>query len=128
MSRNDSSPSSDGVTKLVDLEELMGHTVAVGEVTQESGQRIGTALRTIYSRVTTHKDSIEVLDELGIAMHTMGEEGRELRGVGEILGELAEGWKDLSAEQQQNYGLAMAGRNRLTQLTINELSHIEMCA
>ena len=109
------------------LEEISGHITAVGAVTQESGQRIGTALRTIYSRITTHKDSIEVLDNLGIAMHEMGNQGPQLRTVSDILGDLAVKWKDMSREQQQNTALAIAGRNRLTQLT-NKLSHIEMCA
>lgn len=109
------------------LEEISGHITAVGAVTQESGERIGTALRTIYSRITTHKDSIEVLDELGISMRTMGEQGPELRGVSDILEDLAIKWQDMSREQQQNTALAIAGRNRLTQLT-NKLSHIEMCA
>lgn len=109
------------------LEEISGHITAVGAVTQESGERIGTALRTIYSRITTHDDSIAVLEDLGIAMHEMGNQGPQLRTVSDILGDLAVEWKDMSRAQQQNTALAIAGRNRLTQLT-NKLSHIEMCA
>lgn len=97
------------------LEEISGHITAVGAVTQESGERIGTALRTIYSRITTHKDSIEILNNLGIAMHEMGNQGPQLRSVSDILGDLAEEWKEMSREQQQNTALAIAGRNRLTQ-------------
>lgn len=99
----------------IEMEELVGDVTAIGEVTQESGERIGTALRTIYSRVTTHKDSIEILEGLGIALREMGDAGPEVRDVSDILGELGEMWNDLSKAQQQNIGLAMAGRNRLTQ-------------
>lgn len=109
------------------MQHLAGDITAVGEITQESGQMIGTALRTIYSRVTTHKDSIEILDELGISIRRMGENGTELRDVSDILADLGAKWQDLSSAEQQAAGLAIAGRSRLTQLT-NKLSHIEMCA
>src|SRR5699024_4106828 len=78
-------------------------------------ERIGTDIRTIYSRIKTHKESIEVLDELGISIRTMGEQGPELRGVSDILEDLAVKWQDMSREQQQITALAIAGRNRLTQ-------------
>ena len=109
------------------MEEVAGHITAVGAVTQESGERIGTALRTIYSRITTMDDSREILENLGIAMYEMGASGPEIRSVSDILGDLAGQWRDLSSEQQQNIGVTIAGRTRLTQLTY-ELSHTEMCA
>lgn len=111
----------------VEMEELAGHTTAIGSVTQESGERIGTALRTIYSRITTIDGSKEVLEDLGIAMYEMGASGPEIRDVSDILGDLAGQWSDLTDEQRQNIGVTIAGRSRLTQLTY-ELSHTEMCA
>lgn len=111
----------------VEMEELTGDITAIGAVTQESGQRIGTALRTIYSRITTMDESREILEGLGIAIYEMGASGPEVRAVSDILGDLAGQWKDLTSEQQQNYAVQIAGRSRLTQLTY-ELSHTEMCA
>lgn len=111
----------------VEMEELTGDITAIGAVTQESGQRIGTALRTIYSRITTIDGSREILENLGIAMYEMGASGPEIRDVSDILGDLAGQWNTLSDEQRQNIGVTIAGRSRLTQLTY-ELSHTEMCA
>lgn len=99
----------------VDMEHLIGDITAVGETTQESGERIGTALRTIYSRVTTHDKAVESLQTLGIAMHEMGDSGPQLRDASDILGDLGGKWADLTAEQQQNTALNIAGRNRMTQ-------------
>lgn len=123
MNRAGSTASTFGV----EMEELAGHTTAIGSVTQESGERIGTALRTIYSRITTIDGSKEVLEDLGIAMYEMGASGPEIRDVSDILGDLAGQWNTLSDEQRQNIGVTIAGRARLTQLTY-ELSHTEMCA
>ena len=123
MNRAGSTASTFGV----EMEELAGHTTAIGAVTQESGERIGTALRTIYSRITTIDGSKEVLEDLGIAMYEMGASGPEIRDVSDILGDLAGQWNTLSDEQRQNIGVTIAGRSRLTQLTY-ELSHTEMCA
>lgn len=99
----------------IDMEHLIGDITAVGEVTQESGQRIGTALRTIYSRITTHEKAVPMIQGLGIALEEMGDNGPELRNVSDILRDLGGIWGDLSKEQQQSAGLAIAGRNRLTQ-------------
>lgn len=123
MSRAGATASTFGV----EMEELAGDITAISSVTQESGEKIGTALRTIYSRVTTMEGSREILEGLGIAMYEMGSAGPEIRNVSDILGDLADQWSDLSSEQQQNIGVTIAGRSRLTQLTY-ELSHTEMCA
>ena len=111
MSRAGATASTFGV----EMEELAGDITAVGAVTQESGQRIGTALRTIYSRVTTIDASREILEDMGIAMYEMGASGPEIRDVSDILGDLAGQWNTLSDEQRQNIGVTMAGRSRLTQ-------------
>ena len=97
------------------MEELAGDVTAIGAVTQESGERIGTALRTIYSRITTIDASKEVLEDLGIAMYEMGASGPEIRSVSDILGDLSKQWNDLTDEQRQNIGVTIAGRARLSQ-------------
>lgn len=99
----------------VDLQELTGDITAVGAVTQESGQRIGTALRTIYSRITTIDAVRPALEEVGISLYEMGQSGPQIRDVSDVLQDLGGVWQDLNAEQQQNIGITIAGRARVTQ-------------
>ena len=96
------------------LEEVAGHTTAIGAVTMESGDIIGNSLKTIYSRITTMDESIDILDSLGIAVQEVTENGIEMRGVGDILGDLAGQWDSLSNTQRQNIGVTIAGRNQLS--------------
>lgn len=93
----------------VSMEELAGHTTAVGAVTMESGEIIGNSLKTIYSRITTMDESIAVLDDLGIELTEMTEAGEATRSVGDILGDLALQWDELSNTQRQNIGVQIAG-------------------
>lgn len=98
----------------VSMEEVAGATTAIGAVTQESGAVIGNALKTIYSRITTMQPSIDILDSVGISIRKMGKNGMEVKPVNDILGELAGKWSGLTAEQQQNIGVTIAGRNQLS--------------
>lgn len=96
------------------MEEVLGHTTAIGAVTMESGDIIGNSLKTIYSRVTTMKPAIDILDSVGVSIKQVGENGLEMRNTGDILGDLAGKWSTLSSEQQQNIGVTVAGRNQLS--------------
>lgn len=98
----------------VSMEEVAGATTAIGAVTQESGAIIGNSLKTIYSRITTMQPSIDILDSVGVSIRKMGDNGMEMKPVNDILGELAGKWKGLTAEQQQNIGVTIAGRNQLS--------------
>lgn len=98
----------------VSMEEVAGATTAIGAVTQESGAIIGNSLKTIYSRITTMKPSIDILDSVGVSVRKMGDNGLEMKPVNDILGELAGKWSSLTAEQQQNIGVTIAGRNQLS--------------
>lgn len=110
LSRAGATAKTFGVT----MEELGGNTTAIGAVTQESGEIIGNSLKTIYSRITTMKPSIDVLDDLGISIKEMTENGVETKSVSKILGELAGQWDSLSNTQKQNIGVTIAGRNQLS--------------
>ena len=98
----------------VSMEEVAGQTTAIGAVTQESGAIIGNALKTIYSRITTMKPATDALDGVGVSIRRMGKNGMEMKPVNDILGDLAGKWSSLSAEQQQNIGVTIAGRNQLS--------------
>lgn len=107
--------ASAGKTFGVGLEENIGHITAIGAVTMESGAIIGNSLKTIYSRMTTMKDSEQTLRNVGIAMYEIGENGvKSVKPVSQIMNELGERWKTLTAEEQQNIAVKIAGRNQLT--------------
>ena len=76
------------------------------------------SLKTIYSRLTTHDDSIAMLEELGIAIQTVNEQGETVNRTGsQILGDLAGRWDTLTNAQQQSIGVTVAGRHQLSRLT-----------
>ena len=106
---------------MVEMEEVVGHVTAIGSVTMESGERLGNSLKTIYSRITTLKPAIDILESVGIAIREIGEDGQvAVRDVSEILGDLAGIWDELSDSQRQNIGVQIAGRNQLSRLTDNK--------
>lgn len=94
----------------VDLEEMLGHVTAIGSVTRESGSVIGNSLKSIYSRITTMDESASILDSVGVSVWDMG---GNIREVGDILNDLSGKWTSLTAEQQQNIGVTVAGRYQL---------------
>ena len=96
---------------MVELNELIGYSVAIGETTREAGNLIGNSLKTIFSRMTTMDSSIQALADVGVAVHDM--EGN-VRPVARILDDLGAKWQHLNAEQQQSIGLQIAGRFQLS--------------
>lgn len=102
----------------VSLQEVVGYTTAIGEVTRESGNIIGNSLKTIFSRITTIDSSIEALNSIGVAVHEIRDGVESVRPVSDILTDLASKWKGLSAEQQQNIGLQIAGRFQLSRFLV----------
>lgn len=90
----------------VEMEDLIGMTVAIGETTRESGNIIGNSLKTIFSRITTMDESIAALEGVGVSVEDMN---GSLRPVSGILDDLGHRWSTLNAEQQQHIGLQIAG-------------------
>lgn len=95
----------------VDLDQLLGHTTAIGATTQESGRQIGNALKTIYSRVTTLEDVESILKSVGIGI-------RDVTGdalpVQDVFAKIAEKWQGMTNMERQNIAVKVAGRNHLT--------------
>lgn len=95
----------------VSMEQLIGHTTAIGQVTRESGSIVGNSLKTIYSRITTIGKSGEVLAKVGVDIR---DSSGNLRKVGDILDELGGKWDGINNEMQQQIGLQIAGRYQLS--------------
>lgn len=102
-------------TYQVSLEKSIGLTTAIGEVTRESGSVIGNSLKSIYSRITSIPKAVESLEGIGVAVR---DSAGQMRSVENILDDVGAKWKDLSAEQQQNLGLQIAGRYQLSRFLI----------
>ncbi|MFS0643663.1 transglycosylase SLT domain-containing protein [Siminovitchia sp. 179-K 8D1 HS] len=73
------------------------------------------SLKSIYSRITSIDGAIDALDAIGISVK---ESSGEMRNVEDILDELGGKWSSLTAEQQQNLGLQIAGRYQLSRFLI----------
>lgn len=110
---------SDGIRKSastaatfgVTIDELTGYIAGIGSTTRETGSIIGNGLKTIFARLTTSAPSETALNDLGISLRDV--QG-EMKPTSDILEELAGKWKTLSAEQQQNTGVVLAGKFQLS--------------
>ncbi|GLO66125.1 hypothetical protein MACH08_19090 [Oceanobacillus kimchii] len=99
----------------VELDDLIGHISAIGITTRESGRIIGNSLKSIYSRITTVGAASESLAAVGI---NIKDSSGDMRDVNDILSDLAGKWSSLSAEQQQNIGVTVAGRYQLSRFLV----------
>lgn len=100
---------------MVELEKNIGYTTAIAQVTRESGSVVGNSLKSIYSRITSIQPAIDELANIGINVR---DSAGEMRRVEDILDDLGGKWSSLSAEQQQNLGIQIAGRYQLSRLTL----------
>ena len=102
----------------VEMEKLIGYITAVGQVTRESGSVLGNFLKTIFSRITTMKESVEILASVGISVKEIRDGVETVRPVSDILDELAKKWNNLNTETQQNIALQLAGRWQLSRFLV----------
>src|SRR5699024_4577876 len=73
------------------------------------------SLKSIYSRITSIQPAIDELANIGINVR---DSAGEMRRVEDILDDLGAKWSSLSAEQQQNLGIQIAGRYQLSRFLI----------
>ena len=96
----------------VSLEELLGIITAVQESTRQGGKVIGNAYKTILANLS-NPDAIRALEGIGVATkQTNG----DLRSGMAIFKDLAAIFPRLSALQQTNIGVVLAGRLQYTRL------------
>ncbi|WP_234404922.1 NlpC/P60 family protein [Paenibacillus bouchesdurhonensis] len=69
------------------------------------------SLTTIYSRLTTLRESEQVLNSIGISMKDMN---GNVKNGSVVLDEVAGKWSNLSKEQQYNTALQLAGQSQLS--------------
>jgi TP901 family phage tail tape measure protein len=94
----------------VSYQELFAVTAAAIEQTQQSGSKIGTALKTIFSRLVTMNEEIRKQANAWGANITASD------GVVEVFGKLAQVYKRLDIFQRGQLAYLVSGRRRFTEL------------
>lgn len=113
----------------VDFDQLNAIIATTVSVTKQAPESIGTAYKTIFSRLgdlvsageSTDEEGFTVtlgqistqLDEMGI--HILDQTGN-LRDMGDIVTEVGQKWQTWSRAQQQAAAIAMAGRRQYNNL------------
>jgi len=101
----------------ISIDELIGITTSLSAATAKSGNRIGRALRTVFSRMMGDaRNGGEALGKVETALNSVGISVRktedEYRSMTDVLTDLAVGWEDLDEVMQANIARTMGGRRR----------------
>lgn len=105
----------------VSIDQLNGLTAALVEATAKSGNRIGNALKTIFSRMRVGgaegSEAVSAVEvELGKVDIALRKSQFEYRDTFDVLSDLAEKWDTLNGVQKENIAFAMSGRRRYSDL------------
>ena len=121
MSRVASAASTMGIN----VDQLTAQIATIESVTRQDAASIGTALKTIYSRMGDLAVGAE--DEFGVAlgdvsgkMKQMGidilDQQGNMRDMGDVIEEVAAKWKTWTDAQQQAAAVALAGKRQYNNL------------
>ena len=121
MSRVASSASTMGIN----IDQLTAQIATIESVTRQDAASIGTALKTIYSRMGDLAIGAE--DEFGVAlgdvsgkMKQMGidilDQAGNMRSMGTVIEEVAAKWNTWTSAQQQAAAIALAGKRQYNNL------------
>lgn len=108
----------------VGQEQLAAQLSTIISVTRQAPESVGTALRTVYARISDIKAGI---DEDGVTLGNysgkMAELGfnvldaaGNLRDMGQVMEEIGGRWQNLTREQQINLAQTMAGQRQYSNL------------
>ena len=109
----------------VDIDQLNAQLATIVSVTRQAPESVGTALKTIYARMSdlkvgeTDEDGLDLGDVSG-QMAQMGiqvlDETGNLREMGEVIEEVAEKWDKWSEAQKTAMAQVMAGKRQYNNL------------
>ena len=109
----------------VDVDQLNAQLATIVSVTRQAPESVGTALKTIYARMSdlkigeTDEDGLNFGDVSG-QMAQMGiqvlDETGNLREMGEVIEEAAEKWDTWSEAQKTAMAQVMAGKRQYNNL------------
>lgn len=107
----------------VDIDQLNAQLSTIIAVTRQDAGTAGTALKTIFARITSIQSGLDTETTLGEYTAKMAKFGisvldaqGELRNVGEIMEEIGAKWNNFSETQQVALAQAMAGTRQYNNL------------
>ena len=107
----------------VDIDQLNAQLATIVSVTRQAPESVGTALKTIYSRMGDIKAGLDDETTLGNYTAKMAELGvnvldanGNLRDMGEVIEEIGGKWNTMSREQQVALSRTMGGARQYNQL------------
>lgn len=115
--------ASSAATAGIDLDHLLGYLGKMVEVTREAPTNIGSAMKTIVSRMaelkedptTALEDGVDV-NKVQTALKTVGIElfdtNNQMRDLDEVIDELGTKWDDLSRNSQAYIATIIAGNRQ----------------
>lgn len=107
----------------VDIDELNAQLSTIISVTRQDAATAGTALKTIYARMTDIESGLDTETTLGEYTSKMAQFGIQvldskgaLRDVGDVMNEIGDKWNDFTKTQQVALAQAMAGTRQYNNL------------
>ena len=107
----------------VDIDQLNAQLATIVSVTRESSESIGTALKTVYARMSDIEAGLDTETTLGEYTAQMAKMGIEvldangkLRAQGEVVEEIGAKWKTMSREQQTALSQTIAGTRQYSRM------------
>lgn len=107
----------------VDIDQLNAQLATIVSVTREAPESIGTALKTVYARMSDIEAGIDSETTLGEYTAQMAEMGinvldakGNLRDMGDVVEEIGEKWSSLNREQQVALAQSIAGTRQYSRM------------
>ena len=109
----------------VDIDQLNAQVSTIISVTKQAPESVGTALKTIYSRIGDLQ--VDGVDEFGVSLgkvssklKTMGvdilDKNGDMREMGVVFEEVADKWANWTSAQKQAAAVALGGSRQYTNL------------
>ena len=107
----------------VDIDQLNAQLATIVSVTREAPESIGTALKTVYARMSDIQSGLDgevSLDEYTKQMASMGinvlDANNNLRDMGDIIEEIGGKWQTMTREQQTSLAQSIAGTRQYSRM------------
>lgn len=107
----------------VDIDQLNAQLATIVSVTREAPESIGTALKTVYARMSDIEAGLDTETTLGEYTAQMAEMGinaldanGNLRDMGEVVEEIGDSWDTLSRNQQVALAQTIAGTRQYSRM------------
>lgn len=107
----------------VDIDQLNAQLATIVSVTREAPESIGTALKTVYARMSDIEAGLDTETSLGEYTAQMAQMGisaldanGHLRDMGDVIEEIGGKWKSLTREQQTSLAQTIAGTRQYSRM------------